>query len=258
MPRMFEVCGLNNGPLNEQMEFMAGIECEIESVDHMDNENVLNFFNATNDGSLRNSGIEYISVPLKRDKLVTEFKNLHANIYYYDKDVAFSPRTSTHVHINVRRFEPQQVKQLLLFYALFEECFFNMVDPVRRNNIHCVALTETGLPNRYRSDVIQLAKNWHKYTAFNLLPLFKQGSIEFRHLQGTDDAELLNRWLSTIENLWQLAQQEAMTKESVVSSEQHLRWFHTIFKDAPEILALEPAMPNIIANNLIDVKMAFI
>jgi hypothetical protein len=258
MPKLFEAIPLAKSELNESLAFFAGIECEIESVQTLETDDPLTYFNAENDGSLRNHGIEYISVPLPRDKLVNQFKNLHANIVYYDKSVAFSPRTSTHVHVNVRRFEPQQLRHLLLFYALFEECFFNMVDPIRRDNIHCVALTETAYPARYRHDILHMAKNWHKYTAFNLLPLFNQGSIEFRHLQGTDDAELLNRWLCTIENLWLLAQRDVMDKHSIVDPQQHLRWFHAIFKDAPEILALEPAMPNIIANNLIDVKMAFI
>lgn len=256
MPKLFDLLPYKQDYLNKVDGFIAGIECEIESVDGLEHE--IDEFRAEADGSLRNHGVEYISIPLKKDDLLASFRKLHANITYYDKAEAFSPRTSTHVHINVRTLEPTQLKQLLLFYALYEEFFFSMVDPLRRENIHCVALTETAYPARYKQDVIQLAKNWHKYSAFNLLPVFSQGTVEFRHLQGTDDAALLDRWLSTLNNLWTIAQTDKIDKTTITNNAYHARWFQSIFKDAPEILALEPAMPNKIQNSLIDVKMALI
>lgn len=257
MAKLFEIFKFGNPEYNKVDGFLAGIECEIESVDRL-NKDLTKFFHAEPDGSLRNHGTEFISVPLPRADLVDKFENLHASIVFYDKDEAFSPRTSTHVHINVRSLDEKQVHQLLLFYALFEEFFFAMVDPVRRHNIHCVPLSETILPSKYRLNAMYMAKHWHKYTAFNLLPIQKQGTVEFRHLQGTDDVDLLNRWLSTIENLWKICQEEAMDKHTILDAENHKRWFNKIFKDAPEILDLAPAMPNLISNNLIDVKLAFI
>ena len=242
--------------LNDITTFLAGIECEIESIHHV-NVDLAPYFHTEADGSLRNNGCEFISIPLERETLLDKFKNLHANIVYNDKADAFSPRTSTHVHVNVRSFTEAQLKQLLLFYALFEEFFFSMVDPVRRDNIHCVPLNETMMAQRYRTTAFYMIKYWHKYTAFNMLPVTKQGTVEFRHLQGTDDEELLGRWLKTIENLWLLAQDESMTKDTITDVEHHKRWFNTIFADAPEVLALAPAMSNKIQNNLIDVKLAF-
>ena len=256
MTKLFEVLKYDQRHLNDVTTFLAGVECEIESINYVDCD-IEPYFHAEADGSLRNNGVEYISIPLGREDLLDKFKNLHANIVYNNKKEAFSPRTSTHVHINVRQFDEAQLKQLVLFYALFEEFFFAMVDPVRRDNIHCVPLNETMIPQKYRTNALYMAKYWHKYTAFNMLPVAKQGTVEFRHLQGTDDDELLGRWLKTIENLWQLAQTDAITKENIVMTDCHSRWFNKIFADAPEILALAPAMHNKIQNNLIDVKLAF-
>lgn len=245
--------------LTMNANFLAGIECEIESVRGIpEPSDLLNFFNPEADGSLRNHGVEYISIPMDRELLVNKFEKLHASLLFFDKNDAFTPRTSTHVHINCRSFTEEQLKQLMLFYAMFEEMFFSMVNKDRRDNIHCVPLSETFLPSRYRRSVMELLKGWHKYTAFNLLPIVKQGTVEFRHLQGTDDKDLLDRWIHSIENLWHLAKTEAMNVDSLMNPREHLRWFHAIFKDAPEVLALEPAMPNMIRNSLVDVKLAFI
>ena len=39
-----------------------------------------------------------------------------------------SPRTSVHIHIDVRDLEVQQLKKLFLLYAVFEETFFKWSD----------------------------------------------------------------------------------------------------------------------------------
>jgi hypothetical protein len=45
-------------------------------------------------------------------------------------------------------------------------------------------------------------QKWHKYTAFNLLPIAKQGTIEFRHLQGTNEKSEVEGWLRTLKQLY--------------------------------------------------------
>jgi hypothetical protein len=103
-----------------------------------------------------------------------------------------------------------------------------------------------------------MVEGWHKYTAFNLLPLIKQGSVEFRHLQGTDDEVLLNQWLSCLENLWLLAKDTQVTMESLTDNNLLHRWWQSIFHHCPQIMALDPAFPTMIANPLMDVKFAFL
>jgi hypothetical protein len=241
--------------LDGKPSFFAGIECEIESV--KPEQNFTNF-TSTHDGSLRNDGMEFISNPLPRDVLLSSFRNLHTSIEYYDPDVAFSPRTSTHVHINCRSLTEEQTRDMVLFYALFEEFFFTMVDKHRRTNIHCVPLTETFLPQVYKYDLRKCINNWHKYTALNILPLFKLGTIEFRHLQGTGDDALLDEWVTTLENLWRLCQRDTITATALANPEQIKSWWRELFGHSPRIMALEPALPNMIQNSLIDVKFAFV
>ena len=255
MSNINETFDLKKNALDQVTMFFAGVECEIESVK---NKNDFEYFSATHDGSLRNEGVEFISTPLPKEDLVGSFKKLHAHLEYYEKAEAFSPRTSTHVHINCRTLDELAARQLVLFYALYEEFFFAMVNQDRRTNIHCVPLTETFLPQLYKNGIHIMTKQWHKYTALNVLPLATQGSIEFRHLQGTDDPELFNEWVSTLNNLWLMAQRETITPEALANPEQLRMWWRELFKDSPRILALEPALPNMIQNSLIDVKFSFV
>ena len=245
-----------NDALTNAQHFIAGMECEIESVKALKQN--LPEWESTQDGSLRNHGIEFISLPLPRDLLLNGFKNLHASLEFVKPHEAFSHRTSIHVHVNCRPFTTDQLKNFLLLYALFEDFFFSMVSPDRKHNIHCVPLSQTYLSSRYAQKVDRLIGNWHKYTAFNMLPMKALGTVEFRHMHGTADTVLVGQWLRTIENLWTLSQNQMITRENIVSSDQIERWFDLIFSDAPQILRLKPLLPSMIESTLIDVKFALV
>lgn len=256
MTTIYEYFGSKDGYRNVK-EFVAGLECEIEAVQN--GENNFGMFLCTKDGSLRNSGYEYVSAaPQTLEKLVQEFKSLHD---YLDLDMnndPFSVRTSTHVHVNCQGLEVEAVKNIVLLYALFEEFFFAMVKPVRRNNIHCVPLTETHLPSNYGKPLETMFSRWHKYTALNIKRLQDLGTLEFRHLHGTNDVEELTRWLSVLKNLWELGQKVVIDEAALQDVETIRGWFDTIFSPAPKILSLRPAMFSIISDSLIDVKFSTI
>jgi hypothetical protein len=255
MTQITEFFALKANDFDHATSFVAGMECEIESVESKHN---FEGFDVTTDNSLRNDGVEFISFPMEKDRLLSCFKNLHASIEYYDKAVAFSPRTSTHVHINCRSLTPKQTKNLVMFYALFEEFFFAVVDSSRRSNIHCVPLTETFLPTVYKYPLNTMVDHWHKYTALNILPLTKLGTIEFRHLQGTDDPAVVTQWLTCLENLWSLCQKDAVTGSALIDESRLKQWWQYIFSECPQILSLEPSFNNIIRNSLMDVKLSLI
>ena len=244
-----------NPHLNSAPEFVAGMECEIESVA---SRHDIGEYRATTDGSLRNSGIEFISSPLPKEPLLNAFSHLHQNIEYINPDEAFSQRTSIHVHVNCRSLETTQVKNMLLLYALYEPFFFALCEPQRRDNIHCVALSDTYLPGTYHADINALAHNWHKYTAFNIIPLREHGTVEFRHMQGTGDFELVTQWLNLLDNLWKMCQRVTLDNATLQDRLLLRNWFHILFGHCPQIMAMERDFDEIIENSLIDVKMAFV
>lgn len=254
--KICNIYNLHGEDLNKSTVFIAGIECEIEGVVGTPQ---FQHFSTTKDGSLRHEGLEFISHPLPIGTLLEAFTNLHGELELFSvPEGNFSPRTSTHVHINCRTLESEQVKTLLLLYALYEEYFFLLVSPARRGNIHCVPLTETHLPEMYERPIECLVDRWHKYTALNLLPLSSLGTVEFRHLQGTGDPQVLEEWLTCLERLWELCQRASITKESLSSATTLEQWYAHIFGHSEKMRAMAPTLPSLISNTLIDVKFALI
>ena len=257
MTKVYEEYGCGNALYTGAVGFLASLECELEWVRNGGNN--IGAFRCEKDGSLRNNGFEYISAVGKdRKALVEDFEFLHKNITFYAKEDPFSARTSTHVHVNVCTLEMEQVRNLVLLYALFEEFFFAMVKPVRRDNIHCVPLTETYLPNHYNKSAAALLPHWHKYTALNMKRVTDLGTLEFRHLHGTGDSKEVETWLHVLENLWKLCQRVDINEQTLSDKNAIQEWFELIFFPADRIIMLKPSLFDIIKNSLIDVKFSTI
>lgn len=252
MTTIAELFGGGAPEFRHATDFIAGVECEVEAVQ---NPVAMGIFSPVVDGSLRNKGIEFISIPSTKSDLVQGFKHLHANIKFYPGQEPFSIRTSTHVHVNCLSLTMPQARVMVLLYALFEECFFLMVKPDRRDNIHCVPLTETYMPSLYKRPVDAMVKNWHKYTALNLKRMVDLGTMEFRHLHGTADVAEFEEWLGCLEALWQLCQRVEI-KEDSLTKENIVYWFETIFGKSPRVMAMRHSLFEIIRNSLIDVKFS--
>jgi hypothetical protein len=233
--------------------FLAGLECEIESVR---NPAPYGIFTVTTDNSLRNQGYEFVSMPAARDVLETGFKKLHTELKFFPEHDPFSVRTSTHVHVNCLELTDDEVKTMVLLYALFEDFFFMMVKPNRKDNIHCVPLTFTPLPMHYKKNLHTYIKVWSKYTALNLKRLTDLGTVEFRHLHGTNDPKELSDWLMVLENLWLLCQTEDVDARSLGDKPTIALWFDRLFENVPYIWAMKPNLFEIVQNNLIDVKLS--
>lgn len=235
-------------------EPIFGLECEVESVLNGGASTLC--FKCVQDGSLRNGGWEYTtSMPNVRKVVLDQFEHLFAKELKLSKD-PHSERTSTHVHMNVSGMDMDHVKQMVLLYALFEEFFFSMVKPTRRDNIHCVPLTETPLPSKYNTEMMDLIRVWSKYTALNLGRMHDLGTVEFRHMHGTSDKTEMGVWLHVLENLWKVAQRIKISQETLRDHKTIEEWFDLIFFPADKIMMLKPSLFNIIQNSLIDVKFS--
>lgn len=186
--------------------FLAGAELEIEDVrDHRAGSLAQIGIDIHSDGSLRNQGFEYILPPKPVTILEDFFTKIHNGEYVtYGMD-AFSLRTSIHVHVNMQESTPEQTKKFINLYTIFENIFFNFVGDNRKNNIHCVPLTMTTMANLYHYSLPAMIESWHKYTAFNIIPLSTLGTIEFRHLYGTCNTPVFSEWMGLIQKLWSYA-----------------------------------------------------
>jgi len=242
--------------------FICGTEYEIEDV----RKCILSDFNigsdapywmgdigAIKDGSLRNNGLEFVTRPVTYQRSLELFDYLHDNLKLGPEP--YTPRTSTHVHVNVASMTGPQLKHFVLLYALFEPVFFAYAGEKRKHNIHCVPLSYTLLPKYYNCSISTLIDSWSKYTAFNLKPVKTQGTVEFRHLFGTGDKKVYQRWLTMLMELWSFA----FTRKTT--------WLYDQLKAgmSPQSLLpiVVPSTPLELWNedftdSLIDVKLAFV
>lgn len=186
--------------INGDKQFIAGIEYEIEAIEGYGDIGQEGIFTIETDHSLRNNGREFKTIPMSFQKHLEAFKSLHRRLLLNNNP--FSERTSIHVHVNVRELEINQVRQLILCYALLEPLFFEFVGETRKNSIFCVPLNYTYLPNLYKGTTQTMHEKWHKYTAFNILPLNGFGTVEFRHMYGTNDFEKFHTWLKSLKELY--------------------------------------------------------
>ena len=245
--------------LDKAASFVAGAELEIEAVqDYSGSYLEDNGIVVETDGSLRNNGKEFLLPPNYRNDLVDLFRGLHGCIDLGNDP--FSQRTSTHIHVNMMNSTENQTRALLFLYAIFEPLAFAYVGEERKNNIHCMPLYSTHMPNYYGNSLENLVGDgkWHKYTAFNLLPLRELGTVEFRHLGGTDDPERFAAWLDFIKTLWDNAHKVGQVTKAHLMDIQWLRDIQAqlLTKAFTDNCLERPQF--ILEDNLLDVKLAFI
>lgn len=250
MSKLFEIFPVSG--YRTVQENLFGIECEIESIHAVESGLT---WQITEDGSLRNNGREFISPPIGIKEAVEGFMQLHSRLQIHPSHPKFSDRTSIHVHVNCQPLEENVVRNIIFMYALYEEFFFRMATPDRRHNIHCVPLTETHLPNIYRMNLTNMVSRWHKYTALNIKPLEKYGTLEFRHMHGHEDVNLFEEWLTILDNLFKLGNSPTglITKETISVTNLE-RWFDTLFAGT-RVANLKPQLRELTYNQRLDIKL---
>jgi hypothetical protein len=186
----------NTVPINSNS--IVGIEVEVENVNSWTESRI---WQPKEDGSLRNKGVEYISKPLPATLVPQALTNLYNHILPTYRD--FSNRTSIHVHLDVTDLTEEQVNYLIFLYVIFENSFYRIVKKERKKNIFCVPIQESSLIRNLSFNRIPHFGDfrWYKYCGLNVLPVPTLGTVEFRHLHGTDNLHLICNWVGLITKL---------------------------------------------------------
>ena len=187
--------------------YIFGLEIEVENI----RSSLLapayrSYWNVTGDNSLRNGGVEYITLPLKAFQIDKALQQLQQRSSRMRPE--FTERTSTHVHMNIRDLTIDQIYNLTLLYITVERLLCRWVGHDRDKNIFCIPLNNTNYYNAInalRGYPKETIRNWQKYTAYNLAPAGSKGTVEFRHLYGTWNREVINTWISMLSLLKQKA-----------------------------------------------------
>jgi hypothetical protein len=194
----------------------VGIEVEVEKIGT--NNSVLSsdtgdcyLWGSIEDGSLRNNGREYVSIPVKGQNIEFAVHTLHEflNKNAKTKGHEFSDRTSVHVHVDCGDMSVNNIQSLVAVYMAVEPILYQFVGGDRSANIFAVPVNETIMYDDYleyvltHSDagfgtIMDMARQWSKYTGLNLVPLRTYGTAEFRHMTGTADPLRLCNWINAL------------------------------------------------------------
>lgn len=190
------------GGIKDDKTFI-GIEVEVEQLRHMRAEGWDHLWEMTEDGSLRNSGREFVSRAIKGEQIPYALITLAKCL---EDTVEFSHRTSVHVHINIQDLTPEEIAKIILCYLTVEKQLFDFAGKVREKNIFCVPLYNLGMTDGLFRSVMNLDTKQMKtlqsehfrYSALNLEPVTKYGTLEFRHLGGTIDTTRIMLWINLL------------------------------------------------------------
>lgn len=175
-----------------------GVELELEGFTARSLEEATRhlhpLWTTTQDGSLRNGGVEFITNGgLGGEQLYAAFERVASLLERINYDASW--RCSTHMHINMRDFTVNQVVRFMLVYAACEPVLFAHCGKFRYSSNFCVPIADSlpfhkKLISRLYDNVVKsrtAAQHTVKYTAMNFQPLFGDGrsrpalgTVEFR------------------------------------------------------------------------------
>lgn len=224
-------------------EALVGIELEIEGWQW---DRRLPGFSFTDDGSLRNNGIEAVSTPIRLMHAPGLLRSFFATFPVTEAN--YSERCSIHVHMNVLDFTFEQLATLALLYQTLERVLFAWVGNDRDKSIFCVPWSQSGTNYRLVSNMMNephhAIRRWQKYTALNLAPVQTQGTVEFRHLHGTNDQALITNWLRVIGRLraYAVANPLEKVKDQLLNMNtvsNYGQWLEDVFQQEAAMLRSE-------------------
>lgn len=183
---------------------LIGVEVELERTGNMPYPDET-FWHVTNDGSLRNSGREFVfREPLYGQAIQSALMSLQRSID--EGRPVISERCSVHVHINISDLTTAQLHKMLMLYLIFERVLVKYHQSVREDNIFCVPFYKAPqyivLMDAMMSESVEnmnhMFGHFNKYYAVNLESIRAFGSLEFRHMGGCTNMPDVLTWIKII------------------------------------------------------------
>lgn len=202
-----------------------GIELEYENFRSRPGAFGKGYWMAVEDGSLRSTeeGEPYelkLRMPLSGADLTQALSDM-AVYLRGRRNISVSPRTSLHVHMDVREMPVDKLCMLVVLFAIFERPLFRYCGADREGNNFCLPLAaaEAALNS---IDFEQMVENLDrvvryipKYSALNLGAIRRFGSVEFRCHPGTRDMDRVREWVNILMCLKRAAMEMRYTAEDL-------------------------------------------
>lgn len=206
-------------------ELIVGLELETENcpldIESYENIGLPLGIDVKTDNSLRtvngNAAYEFITKPTMTKNVLSTLDSFFQKTGF--KEDNYSDRCSVHVHVNCCDMTFEQVAAVALIYTVVEQILFEFVNEKqgdkegwsRDTNIYCVPWNQCrdhlNLVYNFTQSPLTALGRWQKYTALNLIPLTRLGTMEWRHMHGTADMTKITRWLNIIGAIYKHAKE---------------------------------------------------
>lgn len=247
--RVCSLFGINGAPLPKESDLIVddirlGIEVEQEyegdGARHSVTRNTPALNNAewrvTRDGSLRNYGVEFVSNILYPYQVRSSLQTL---LPVLDRGT-YSWRSGIHVHVECADMSAEQLRSMAQLYAVMEPLIFAWEGTNRQESRFCVPwyTAPRGVHEMFTAinsndaDLISMSLNsFGKYTSLNMIPLTRQGTVEFRHMQTTGDLDKIIEYVNMCLGIVSAGKQNLDALSVLSSSTDAASFISSIFGD---------------------------
>lgn len=190
------------------------------------------FWEIRDDGSLRNGAEAVLTQATMGRQLTAALDQFYNRITQFDT----GPRTSIHVHLNMRQDYDslESLRNLVILYFMYEDAFFRIADENRKWCSYCnpfednapsplLALFRAQSLDHLIDSINNTAHNTNRYYGLNLYSLARYGTLEFRHFPCVKQKELVVSWIRLLMEL---------KKAATLMAERELSVFDVIPNEA--------------------------
>lgn len=213
----------------------AGVTCYSEGYNH----NTHGHWKVVTDGSLGDysRGAEVVSPVLRGDAGLDALSRV-CNVLK-DNGVKVNKRCGYHVHVGAREWQVDTFRNLCLLYAGSERFIDSFMAPSRRGaqggNGFCRSLrvNHTAMASARTVDDVARAcsqnpgtryvRDSGRYCKLNLQSFWQHGTVEFRHHQGTVEAEKAVNWVRMCLHMCAAAMQQTAAIASMDALFDHVK-----------------------------------
>ena len=188
----------------DKKEGDIGIEIEVEGTSLHEVHDYQKYWRTVHEGSI--NGVEYV---LKNPLHIEEGICILSEMLHKINEVKgiFSHRTSIHIHFNVQDLTVNEVMNFITLYLILEDGMMRYCGETRVGNHFClrsrdaegfISILEQAVINK---KFFSLFDKDIRYASLNILSLAKYGSLEFRGMRGTYDANVIQNWVQALNDM---------------------------------------------------------
>lgn len=187
----------------------AGIDVEVQGYNH----NTATCWKLVRDGSVQGSEAwELVSPILQGLEGLNELEKVCSVLE--QNRVKINKSCGLHIHFDAQGMRTQQVKNLLVNYANFEEIIDSFLPQSRRGNNNTYCKSVKGFVDRIDglTTINQMASLMSsRYYKINLQSYSRHQTVEFRQHSGTVEFEKISNWIKFLHNLVEYSSKKKMT-----------------------------------------------